>query len=139
MFVAGRIPTVVEGRYRLRQRRKPPFRCRQQGHHGRYVAVPEFIRHHYVHLRPYHQHGLVAPLALIAPQRLPLVTLDDGGILIQRGDALVGTTLSQLPHQFPIHLPQSGQRIRLFRNKGDLLRSPPLFGDRDLLLRMKLL
>jgi len=82
---------------------------------------------------------LVAPLALIAPQRLPLVTLDDGGILIQRGDALVGTTLFPTPAQFPIHLPQSGQRIRLFRNKGDLLRSPPLFGDRDLLLRMKLL
>lgn len=58
-------------------------------HHSRYIPIPKFIRQQHIHLRPNHQHGLVAPSPFVGIQGFLLAALDDGGILSQRRGALL--------------------------------------------------
>src|ERR1035437_10976290 len=44
-------------------------------------------------------HRLIAPLAFIGELRLPLAAFDNRGVLIDRGDALLGTALPAALHR----------------------------------------
>lgn len=111
---------------------------RQRRHHRRHIPIPELVGQNYIHLRPHRQHRLVATLAFIRPKCFLFAAFDNRGIHIHRGNALLGAASDQLLYQIAIDPTQARQRFRLFRNVGDLLRLPSLFGGLDLLLLMKL-
>src|SRR5438552_17289798 len=104
-LVARRIAPIIVLRHGLWQRRIGLFGHCQRRHHRRHVSIPKLIRQHHVHPCPYRPHRLIASLSLVGSQGLLLSALDDGGILVHRGDALLGAAPPQLPHQFPIDQP----------------------------------
>ena len=86
VFVAGRVAAEIARFDAGRQGGKSHPGARQRRLLRRHVAIPKLVGQHQVGLGPHRHHRLITPAPLIVAQGRFLVTLDNRGVLIHRGD-----------------------------------------------------